>query len=467
MKRQKHSFGDVLRRHAAAVVLTAGVFALTYFVVVGFRNNMTDYYSSDYFAHILWALRMTPASMLQSLYNGSERLWHIFVNLLFTRLHFNMWSAAATVSAAANAAAYFIMFRFFDSALPKKISRPLTALGLAFVFVVNAVGIPGLAEYAGIGGVNPWHNPTIIMVRPFAAAVLYMTVRIYNRRRYSLHSVLNDTNRPAPAFVFEGSTLRQFRQPVYTKAELILYPLCLLLSCDAKPSFMQCFAPAIFLLLVADVIRTRGKLLPFCLKLAAAFIPAAIVILLQMGAYFIPSGTAAQVTEAAADTAAAAVQTAEAAETTVSEAAASGLVIYFIQQNASVGEILVSLANSLWCLLRLTAFPVVIIAAAPKKAWRDTTFRLSLLMLAAAWLETLFLHEAGAREAHGNFFWALYLSAWLLWSRCVPRYLELLRGKRSRARSTALFVGTPVLLWHVVSGVIYVIRVLQTSLYFY
>ncbi len=69
-----------LRRRALALLLTAGLYYLTYIAVVSlFRpDNM-----ADYTAHSLWAIALTPQKAIASFYSGKERLWHICVRLVF------------------------------------------------------------------------------------------------------------------------------------------------------------------------------------------------------------------------------------------------------------------------------------------------------------------------------------------------------------------------------------------------
>ncbi len=449
---KKSSF---LRRNGAALFLTAALFALVYAVVFRFRlvtgNFTTDYetaYLSDYLSHAIWAMGMTPESILSSFYDGSERLWHIFVKLLFSCGVKNLWAASALVTAAADAVAYFLVYKCLESAIPEKFPRWLLALLSVAVFVVNALTLPGRPSYIGLGAVNTWHNPTNIMVRPFAAAVFFMTVRIYNRRRYGIHSSLVPGEAGGRYFAFEGSVGAQFRQPVFTKAELILYPLCLLLSTYAKPSFLQFFAPAILIFLLIDVIRTKGMLLPFCIKLALAYIPAAIILLSQFFSFF---GSAGLVSSAAVS------ETAE---------AASGISIYFIEPAFSnAGHFLKTLGLSLWELLYLCAFPLFVLAIDARRSLQTASFRLGLIGMLVARLEALFIHETGSRAAHGNFLWGYYLAVWVFWCGAIGCYIRLLPEK-STAGKLARWGGSALLLWHLTAGIVYIIRILQTGLYY-
>lgn len=446
METRKPTFAAFLRRNGMALLLTVGLFALVYAVVFNFRAG-----DSDYIDHLLWSLAMSPKDMAASFYNGSERLWHICVKLLFPGVVGNMWTAAAIVTATADAAAYFLVYKAAETAVPEKFPRWLLAMITASVFVVNALTLPGQSFYTGRGAINTWQNPTNLMVRPFAAAVFFMTVRIYNRRRYFCHRTLVASAEDGRPFVFEGSFWTQFREPVYTTTELILYPVCLLLSTYAKPSFLQFFAPAILIFLLIDVIRTRGMLLPFCLKLAIAYIPAGIILLSQFFSFF---GTTGIVSAG----------TAEAAETA---AASAGVALYFVKTSfEGLGDFFRVLGVSFLEILYLCAFPLFILLIDVRGGFRAASTRLGFIGMLAARLEALFLHETGSRAAHGNFLWGYYLSAWLLWCTSIGRYIQLLR-ERSAAGKLARWGGSALLFWHLICGIAYVVKILQTGLYFF
>ncbi len=423
-----------LRRHAAALLLTFGVFCLTYAVVLRLCSG-----SGDYLLHTLWAIGMSPERMLQSFYDGSERLWHICVKLLYL-MQGNMWAAAAAVTAAANAAAYYLLFRIADRFLPETRSRSLTAGLLFLVFAANALCVPGQTLYVSCGAINTWHNPTNIMVRPFALAIFYMTVRIYDRRRSPSAS--------EAAFSFDGGFWRQFCEPVYTPAELVLYPLCILFSAYAKPSFLQFFAPAILVFLLIDVVRTKGMLLPFCLKLALAYLPAAVIVLSQFLSFFGAGiASAAASTAADGDTA----------------SAASGIAVYFLLESfAGPGEFFSAVGRILLRILRLSAFPLFVLAISPRAFFRDSACRLGFFGAAAGRLESMLLHETGSRAGDGNFLWGHYLSAWMLWTAAMSRFAVLVR-ERSTAGKLARCVGLPLLGWHTAAGVLYIVRLLQAG----
>lgn len=430
-----------LRRGWPALLSTALLFVLTYITVFNFRSG-----DSDYIDHLVWATLMSGRDMLAALLEGKERLWHICVQLVILLGVDNIWSAAALVTAAANAAAYLLVFLCWDRTLAKTTPRWLLAALLLAVFLAGSLTLPGQSFYVDRDAVNTWHNPTNIMVRPFAAAVFYMTLRIYERRR-DLATGLG--------FAFSGGFWQQFRLPVFTRGELVLYPVCLYLSVCAKPSFLQFFAPAIFLFLLIDVIRTKGMLLPFCMKLALTFLPAAFILLRQYLQFF---GGGIGLANAAADTAGGG-----SAAAAAGSGAPAGLLLYFIAPSFSgLGDFLRQLwDNALLRTLYPCAFPLFVLLLAPRRM-HEPAARLGLISLAAARLESLCIHETGARAAHGNFAWGYYLSIWLLWTVAMGTFVPLLQ-ERDRAGRLVRWGGSLLLAWHLICGIGYLVRILQTG----
>ncbi len=423
-------------RDLPALALTAGLFWLVYLVVFNFRGG-----DSDYFDHLQWALRLTGPEMLASFVNGEDLLWHVCVRAVLALGVDNIWVAGALVTAAADAAALFLVYRIWVRALPEDTPRWLLALAVSCVFLAGSLTLPGHSFYTGRGAVNTWQNPTNIMVRPFAAAVLYMTVDIYDRRR-------------SGGSMGNGGFWAQFEQPVFTRAERVLYPLCLVLSVDAKPSFLQVFAPALLALLLVDLVRTRGRLLPFCVKLAAAFLPAGLIVLLQVGRFF-GEGFSLGVTALAAE------------EVRAAAAHSAGIGVYYLENGwTGFGPFIRTTWQYLRTVLLPCAFPLFLLAAAPRRVWRGTGFRLGLLCVAVGLLEVMFLHETGARSWHGNFVWGLYLACWLWWTAAVGQYAVLVR-ERTLSGRLVRWGGTALLAWHTACGGLYVAAILRSAHYYF
>ena len=129
-------------------------------------------------------------------------------------------------------------------------------VGALLLCLVGPVWLPWFSRsiYLGQESPNVWHSPTQIMVRPFALLAFYLTVRIYRRWRAA-----------------EG-----FPKLAYaSKREAALYAILITLSVWAKPCYFQVIVPALGVLLLVDLVRSRGKSFLFSLKMAAAYVPGA------------------------------------------------------------------------------------------------------------------------------------------------------------------------------------------------
>ncbi len=445
MELTKHSpIRTFFRRNGLALLLTGGLFALMYIIVFNFRAG-----DSDYIDHLLWALAMSPEDIVSSFYDGSERLWHICIKFLFPGHVKNMWAAAGIVTALAEAITYFLVYKALETAISEKFPRWLLALLTLSAFLVNTLALPGQHLYLGRGNINPWHNPTTLMSRPFAAAVFFMTVRIYNRRRYGCHRALTTPDEDGRPFSFSGGFWAGFREPVYTAAELILYPLCLLFCTYAKPAFLQYFAPAVLIFLLIDVIRSRGKLLPFCIKLALAYIPAGLILLSQFFSFFDLSSLSSAAGAAGTSTA----------------SSGYGMAIYFVNSSTeSFGDFINALSYAIFGMVNLCAFPLFILLVDARRSFRSAACRLGFIGLLVARLEAMLLHETGDRAIHGNFLWGYYMAVWMLWCTAIGRFVQLWT-KTDLTAKIARWGGLLLLLWHLAVGILYIVRILQTGLY--
>ena len=125
-------------------------------------------------------------------------------------------------------------------------------------------------------------------------------------------------------------------------------------------------------------------------------------------------------------------------------------------------------------------FPLfALLACANRDMWRKPLYGLVLLMDVVSILEMLLLGESGARASDGNFGWAMMGSSLMLWAITLPLYLKRVTAWFSRRRAAAsgqpyledkpraeaarCIVGGVLLLWHVASGIGYIIYLLTTT----
>ena len=320
----------------------------------------------DYEPHELIALSLTPSDPVGLFKAHPEPFWHLLTYLAVTVFRCRVEIAAGIVSGLLIVATYVIAFCAIRRTVPGLESHEAAGLDL----VLHLAGpiyawFFNKTPYLGQGSPNIWHNPTSIAVRPIALLVfvLVSSMVIKARREDFEHGI------PAGTAVLTG--------------------LLLILSCLAKPSFVQVFYPAIFTLMVIWLIMYRGRNLKTALQLFLVCLPSLIVMILQfVNAFYSGSGKS------------------------------GGLAIKpFVVAGARTRSIPISL-------LLLLAFPLLmLVITAVKKSlnWSDA---LAWLMLFWGLVWRLLLAEKGEREWHGNFSWGFMLASYLVWYCAVRNYLR-------------------------------------------
>ena len=204
----------------------------------------------------------------------------------------------------------------------------------------------------------------------------------------------------------------------------VLTGFLLVLSCLAKPSFVQVFYPAIFTLMVIWLIMYKGKSFGTALQLFIVCLPSFVVMIMQFViSFYSGNGNSGGITIAP-----------------------------FVVAGARTSSIPISM-------LLLLAFPLLmLIISLIKKSvnWEDV---LGWLMLLWGLVWRLLLAEKGERIYHGNFSWGYMLAAYLVWYTAVRNYLKFYFSEQmtGNKRGVGFVLATIVLALHFVSGIYYLI----------
>ena len=231
----------------------------TFILLVGaaavfYAAYKVSYVSVDYGIHVDIARELDWRDPVQMLKEHPEPVWHLLVRAAMM-IGFEAQRAAGIVSGGLCAVTYLLGALFLyravgsgavtakDTAVNLSVKASagtspgsgsgLSLIGTAlFTLVLNlvsAIYVPSFNEtpYLGQGSPNPWHNPTTIMVRPIALLVFVI--------------VIGECVRVQRGGFRKGQGLRVWKG--------ILIAVLLLLSNLSKPSFVQIFYPAIFLLM--------------------------------------------------------------------------------------------------------------------------------------------------------------------------------------------------------------------------
>ena len=94
-----------------------------------------------------------------------------------------------------------------------------------------------------------------------------------------------------------------------------------------------------------------------------------------------------------------------------------------------------------------------------RAAWKSFRYRFSLFTFAVSLAEALLLVESGERLYHANLWWGPFICFWVFWLESVSVLLQQARAKA--APRWRLAVCAAALLWHIISGVCFLVMLLQ------
>lgn len=409
------------------VILLAGAAAVFY------AAYKVSYVSVDYGIHVNIAKELDWSDPVQMFKEHPEPVWHLLVRAAMNVGGFGAERAAGLVSGGLCALTYLLAAHFLYRAVGKSavtardtavnlsvkasastspgsgsgLSVAGTALFTLILSLVSAIFVPWFNDkpYLGQGSPNPWHNPTTIMVRPIALLIFVL--------------VMGECVRVQRGGFRKGQGLRVWKG--------ILIAILLVLSNLSKPSFVQIFYPAIFLLMFLWLFVYRFRNFPFGMQLLVCCLPSVGLMGVQFLSAFYGS--------------------------TNSDSA--GVVIAPFKVAGLYTD------NIAFSTLLLLAFPLFIGLCAIIRRTFDWTDGFAWIMLLVGMAEKFLLAEGGSRMAHGNFSWGYILAVYLLWFVSIRDYsawrcsfAEGSGGKKALS-VLAFAAGGIILLAHLVSGIYY------------
>ena len=292
------------------------------------------------------------------------------------------------------------------------LSLPVRLLISLVVNLAQAVWIPrGGYWYLGTVSGTVYHNTTYIALAPFAMLAMLCFYRAWRGMQGKLDA----------------------------RAWLV-YTLFLTVSAAFKANFVFAFAPALLLLLIADLVRTRGKNLCNEVIMGCSVLPSIALCLLESLVLFTGEGNGVQ------------------------------LIFSVDPVNFENGVISWGFFNEATRRGLIRSFLFVGAAALllGRLAWASFRYRFSALTFAVAMAEALLLVESGERVGHANFWWGAFICYWLFFLESV---CALLRGWQAWRQNRAALLGgrlavcTAALAWHIVSGVCFLVLLLQGNSY--
>ena len=409
----------------------------TFILLVGaaavfYAAYKVSYVSVDYGIHVDIARELDWRDPVQMLKEHPEPVWHLLVRAAMM-IGFEAQRAAGIVSGGLCAVTYLLGALFLyravgsgavtakDTAVKLSVKASagtspgsgsgLSLIGTAlFTLVLNlvsAIYVPSFNEtpYLGQGSPNPWHNPTTIMVRPIALLVFVI--------------VIGECVRVQRGGFRKGQGLRVWKG--------ILIAVLLLLSNLSKPSFVQIFYPAIFLLMFLWLFIYRFRNFPLGMQLLVCCLPSVALMAMQFLTAFYGSTN----------------------EDSAGVVFAPFKVAGLYTPNIAVSTLL------------LLAFPLCVSLCGIVRRTFDWTDFFAWITLFVGMGEKFLLAEGGSRMYHGNFNWGYILGAYLLWFISIRDYAAWRccfadgRGFKKAVAVLAFALCGIVLLLHLASGIYY------------
>lgn len=393
--------GSALAWCASGIVL--------FFVAVAVTATII-YIRQDYPTHIRIASGITfkalchPLTFLQA---NCYPVWHVLTWLSVKVLGCSGRSAAIGVSAGCFVATWACAAVYFSKKYSPK--DDLVRAACFCLVLVSPIWLPFFNPNMIMGQSSPnlLHNPTNLMVRAVAFPCFIWYAAI-------MDGIGKKTGFRLGAWKFTALSL------------------LVLLSSLSKPSFVQVFLPAIFILAVIKVVQYRKAAILPVLIVGASVIPVALLMLMQAWVAFYaphPGG-----------------------------GPPSGVGIAFLKI-WSPGTPNVALS-----MLLAIFFPLIVLLWSLTARKISTVDVLAWIMWGVGAAEAAFLFEKGRRMWHANFFWGYSLALFFLWFVALDKFISLTKEHVGGAAGSKckwwFYVAVPALLLHVASGVCYLWRIL-------
>lgn len=392
------------------------VFGATYFTTLAQANI------SDIGAHIEWAQKFSFTYFWDYFVKvTSYPMWHFFTKACKVFFDTTWGNAAALVTATVNGIS-FLLTVFMQQYLFKEMNFrqevvPFWAVCLMFV---GPLYIPRFNEvyHPGAGTGNIWHNPTNIMVKPFAILIFCVVAKIITSERQ------------------------------IKRNEIIFLAVTMFLSVLAKPSFLQGFIPGLGLYMIIALVRkfSRESLKKYLL-IAGSFIPSVVLVFYQFYISLFGQERGTKMVSEMTETEKIAAQVGE----IVGNGNQQGI-------GFSWGRTYTHWTPNMYISFLLAiAFPLFVFMFNYRKMLKDRVVQLALCFETAAWLEGAIIYQKGPGEHQGNFWWASYLSLYIVWTIALYYFLDSSTRIDFRKKRNAVYLvfGSVLFFAHLLFGLFY------------
>ncbi|SFT33608.1 hypothetical protein SAMN02910301_0436 [Lachnospiraceae bacterium XBD2001] len=394
MKKKKSTY------YVTAVMIFA-VFVITF--LMGYK--MSGVPKGDYEWHILQAEKLKYGLLYASRELGYPLgMYHV---LMFFTMNLGIPAriAAAFISACAGTMVYLLVLIYYKKICGCNIKNSLyyTLIGV-LLLIVTPLYIPSYNKelYLGQGAPNTWHNPTNLMVKPFAvlAFVLFLLIiREVNAKKSNIFMIM-------------------------------FFSIILCISCFAKASLVQFFLPGVGVYLGLEMLKNRNNCLAIksYLAIGCSMIPAFLFILFQ--AYEIFDKTSSNHIMIAP----------------------FKVVKYY--------------APSCFVSLLLAIGLPLLITICWRDVLKKAHVKLAWILLFSGYMEWILLAEEGPRLYHCNFIWGYNLALFLLYMCMMGVLAEkvmLYMKNRSTVEQKKILVTCILGAIQIIDGIYYYLYLLTTA----
>ena len=328
-------------------VFAAAIFAVTYWSVIVIMGGV----GWDYGVHAQSAVVILEKGIAELLQHNPYPIWQVLVAEAVNFFGIPLQHAAALVTGLCNVFCYIFTYRYLQ--INPEQSNWIAPLAFA-AMLIGPLWLPWLSESLLFWTPNTWHNPTNLIVRPFAICIFSLIINMICKQ--------------------------ESKEPITAKNYWLLAAL-MLLSNLAKPSFTQIIIPGLGMYVVLMLLRSRGKDFIFAFKMALCFVPCVAVTLVQFFASFYVASYGSEGVEIA----------------------------WLVHLHESLGHV------RYYAFLNL--FPIMVFAVAllRRKMTYSRDIILVCCVWFSSFLEAGILIEKGSRRSDGNFTWGLILAAFLVY----------------------------------------------------
>lgn len=382
------SFVNYLKKHALFCFAGVGVVAAisASYLAIMIRQSTRQY---DYIMHFQEAASLASGNPPR----GPHMLFHVltaFIDRLFSLGIISAGLLLLTICISITAVLLIIMF--------KRCQVPLWGALIAPFFILIVAPIALLYGfdkhlYFGYVGVNVYHNPTMLLLKPFMVGIFMLSPFFWC------------TADKKPAWLW------------------CILPLFLVLSALSKPSFLIVYVPGLGMFLLIRYLLKKA--VDWKLFLFAVFLPSTVV----LGWQYWMTYSANQI---------------------------AGLYAGKSSVAFAPLTVVAGMSKHIFVKLLLSvAFPLSILGALWRSAMRDEWLGLSWLIFLIGAFQFYFLIEQGPRALQGNFAWGAQAGAFVLFIASVRHLLTQTKNHTELFHSPAWVSCLMILILHVLAGFVF------------